>query len=435
MRPSDKIDNMFSQAELKTNSNVDTVVLDDAINALAQSKQSKPDSRPQIWSKIMKSRITKSAVAAIIIIAVLTGIYQITGSIDGATPAFADVLENISKTGSVVYKEISEIPGYTFNSVQMVNKEGIIRSELGHDTVMIMDPVNQVTLWLHPSKKEAERYGEPSPIMKPRSFSYIGWVRKLHEGEAEFAGQEEFDGQMANVYVWDVPFEKITVWVDPKVNLPVKVEHKRFANTEKEVVMPQMSLSMSDFGGDTNISAGGSISSGRGSGKGITQNTTRTMYDFQWDVELDESLFSLEPPEGYSLEQKYPEKSSVDNNSLVHILDFWAKMNDGQFPTEEQLNDPEAFKPFIIDAYDKDGDSKKEFDQARNEVSRVLKGIYFVQEKKVDGRWGYVGQEVVLGQKEMIVCWWFDEETKCYKAILGNLSIVEVLEDQLPIQP
>lgn len=45
------------------------------------------------WRKIMKSNLTKSAAAAILIAAVLTGIYQITGSIDGATIAFADVIE------------------------------------------------------------------------------------------------------------------------------------------------------------------------------------------------------------------------------------------------------------------------------------------------------------------------------------------------------
>ena len=435
MKPAEDIKGLFRKSQVSAGPKVDERILGDALGQLKELKQTESASAEQnIWRIIMKNRITKLAAAAVIIIGVFVGVNQFTGSIDGTSVVFADVLENIRNAGNVVYKEISEIPEYTFKRVQMVSEEGIIRSELEHDAIMIMDPVNKVTLWLHPLRKQAERFDIPSTKRKTKNFTYIGWLRKLYEGEAEFDGQEELDGQMTNVYVWEVPFEKITVWVDPETNLPVKVEHKTFANTEKNIVMPQLSLSMGDFGGDRNISAGGGISSSRGSGLGITKESTRTMYDFQWDVELDESLFSLEPPEGYTLEQKYSDDSPIDDNSLIHVLGFWAKMYDGQFPTEEQLNDPEAFKPLIIEEYDKDGDPKEEFEQARKEVSRVLKGIYFVQEKKVDGTWGYVGQGVQLGDSEAIICWWFDEETEGYKAIFGDLSIGDVTEGQLPIQ-
>jgi hypothetical protein len=62
--------------------------------AAHQESSSKPTRRIQpVWSKIMKSNITKSAAAAIIVIAALTGIYHFTGSIDGASIAFADVIE------------------------------------------------------------------------------------------------------------------------------------------------------------------------------------------------------------------------------------------------------------------------------------------------------------------------------------------------------
>jgi hypothetical protein len=434
MTDAENIKKKIEQINLKSTPEMRNRILSDAARAMEETINASAI-KPGVWRIIMNNKITKLAVAAVIIIAALIGINQFGGSIDGTSVAWAHVLENISETGNVTYKEISEIPKYTFNRVKMVNENGIIRSELDHGTVMIMDPVNQVTLWLEPSNKQATRYGVPSTTMKKRSFSYIGWVRKLSQGEAEYVGQEELDEYMTNVFVWEVPFERITVWVDPEFNLPVKVEHKTFANTEKNVVMPQLSLSMGDFGGDNSISASSSIGSGRGSGLGISRDTTRTMYDFQWDAELDESLFSLEPPEGYILEQKYTDNSPVDNNSLIHMLDFWAKMNDGMFPTKEQLSDPEAFKPLIIEEYDKDGDPKEEFEQARDEVTRILKGIYVVQEKKVDGNWGYAGQGVLLGQTDTIICWWFDNETEGYKAIFGDLSIEDVTEDQLPIQP
>ena len=442
MNPAENIEKLikkFCQAKkssVTTSYQMDKKVLGNALAEYKKSnKASSADIKPNIWRIIMKSKITNFAAAAVIIIAVLIGINHFGGAIDGTSVAWAEVLENINNVRSVVYKEISEMPNYTFHRVQMVNEEGIIRNELEHGTILIMDPIGNVTLCLRPSEKEAERNGIPSTKRKTRSFSYIGWVRKLSQGEAEFDGTEELDGQVTNVYVWEVPFEMITVWVDPESNLPVKVEHKTFANTEKNIVMPRLSLSMGDFGGDENVGAGGAIGSGRGSGLGISEDTTRTMYDFQWDVELDESLFSLEPPEGYTLEQRYPDDSPLDNSSLVHILGFWAEMRGGEFPTEQEINDPEAFKPLIIEKYNGNSDPNEEFDQARHEVSRVLKGIFIVQKKKVEGNWGYAGQDVVLGQAERIICWWFDEETESYKAIFGDLSLGDVTEDQLPIQP
>ncbi|MHC4344274.1 MAG: hypothetical protein ACYSUP_06280 [Planctomycetota bacterium] len=48
---------------------------------------------PKAWRTIMKNRMTKLAAAVVIIIAVLIGINQFGGSIDGASVAWADVAE------------------------------------------------------------------------------------------------------------------------------------------------------------------------------------------------------------------------------------------------------------------------------------------------------------------------------------------------------
>ncbi len=71
------------------------------------SKQSKPCSpRPNIWRIIMKSKITKFAAAAVIIIAVLIGINQFGGSIDIVTPAFGitDVKELLQAAKTIHMK-------------------------------------------------------------------------------------------------------------------------------------------------------------------------------------------------------------------------------------------------------------------------------------------------------------------------------------------
>ncbi len=427
------IQKIVTKFNVKPRSEMRSKVLDEALK-IQRSQKQQNTSDTYTWRIIMKSRMTKFAAAAVILVAILIGINQFGGSIDGTSVAFADVLENISNARNVVYKEISEIPGLTYESVQMVNAQGIIRNEVEH-VVYIFDFNNGVTLSLNTNSKQATRIYRTGRKRSGKDFSYIGWIRKLHETDAEFIGTEELNGDQVNVYLWEVPFEKITLWVDPQSNLPVKVEHECFANTEKNIVMPRLSLSMGDFGGDKSISGSGSISSGRGSGKGISEDTTRTMLDFQWDTDLDETLFSLEAPEGYTLEERQCDDSPIDDNSLIYILGFWAQMRNSQFPSEQELNDPESFKPLLIEKFDKDGDPEQEFELATKELSKVLRGLYVIQEKKVDGSWGYNGEGVLLGQADTIICWWFDEETEGYKAIFGDLSIGDVTEDQLPIQP
>jgi hypothetical protein len=163
---------------------------------------------------------------------------------------------------------------------------------------------------------------------------------------------------------------------------------------------------------------------------------TITYYDFDWDAKIDESLFSIVPPEGYSVKKMQHDQSESDENSLIYSLAFWAETSDGAFPSEiNDLADPEKIKPLLIEKFDRDGDSEEELDAAMDEVNRILNGLYFAQEKKVSGTWGYNGEGVLLGQADTIICWWFDEETEGYKAIFGDLSIEDVIEDQLPIQP
>ena len=284
-------------------------------------------------------------------------------------------------------------------------------------------------------------------------FDYFEWLKNLHEQDTEFIGEDKLDGVIVNVFVCEIPFERTTVWVDPETHLPAKVKMERFPNTETAngdtVITPKMTLSFTDFGdklktftsedGETITTESSrtiTISSGRGSGKGIQDRTTMTYHDFNWNAELDKSLFSMVPPEDYIVKEQTHDASEPDEDNLAYSLGFWAKFSQGKFPNAiNDLGDPEKLKPLIIAKFDKDNDPEKELDAAMAEVNKILKALYFAQEKKVDGTWGYAGQAVMLGRADKIVCWWLDDQTESYKAIFGDLSIEDVTEDQLPIQP
>ncbi|MHC4418292.1 MAG: hypothetical protein ACYSU6_06855 [Planctomycetota bacterium] len=393
-----------------------------------------------LWSDIMKSPITKLAAAAVIIIAVLTAIHYSGGSIDGASVAFGDVLEKIYNARTVTYKQTFEPERRpSFTTERMIIEPGLIRSVMPHGDITILDFSSGKSLNLMVQAKSAiitQRVGEKRGR---RLFNYLDWLEDLDEG-AEFIGQEEVDGQMTEVFVSEVPFERTTVWVNPETDLPVKVEQRMIPNVDKDIIFPIMHLSASDFGQEkktyTYTDNGGqkvtmhtmtrsiSIGSSRGSGKGIQEKMTVTMHDFAWDVELDESLFSLEPPEGYTVEEEQFDVSDRGENGLIYALAFWAEMSDGAFPLViNDLGDPNKVRPLLIEKFDRDGDPGEELDLAMKEMHRILKGLYFSQEKKVDGSWGYAGDGVQLGEADKPICWWTNEGSETWRVIYGDLSV------------
>jgi len=98
MRPAENIEKLIKNTKIDTNAKVDEAVLDDVLKTFENSKKKKPAvSQPTIWRTIMKSRITRLAAAAVIIIAVVISVNQFNGSIDGASIAFSQMTDAIKK--------------------------------------------------------------------------------------------------------------------------------------------------------------------------------------------------------------------------------------------------------------------------------------------------------------------------------------------------
>ncbi len=119
MRPTDDIKKFFDNAGLSTNPQTDKAILDKVLQACEQT-QNKSSAIYSLnkWRIIMKSKITKLAVAAVIIIAVLIGINQFGGSIDGTTVAWAEVLHRLNDVNHVHFYEITTNKGSEFPSIR-----------------------------------------------------------------------------------------------------------------------------------------------------------------------------------------------------------------------------------------------------------------------------------------------------------------------------
>lgn len=384
-----------------------------------------------LWENILRSPITKVAAAAVIIIAVLVGIYQFGGSIDGTSAVFADVLEEIYNARTVTYKE-TFYPGTEreFTTEDMIIESGIVRSVMADGGVTIFDFNGGRELELQPASRKAILTHRVGRKRGKRLFNYLTWVKSLHEKSGQYIGGEEINGEMTDVFLVDEEFTKKTIWVDPETNLPVRVRVLHLANPDNAVLMPKMRLEFRDFGGDTDESMTISISTGSG---GIQEEMTTVMHDFVWDADIDETLFNLEPPEGYKVEEKQLDVTNRGENGLIGALSFWAEMSDGAFPLViNDLGDPNKVRPLLIDKFDRDGDPREEFNNACDGMHEILKGLMFAQERKVDGSWGYAGDRVQLGDADKPICWWKPEGSETWRVIYGDLSLGDSSERPQP---
>jgi len=90
MRPANSIDKLIKKLHLSASDELDERIHSEISKALAESEKTKSaKDEPKIWGIIMKSRITKLAAAAVIIVAVLVGIHHFGGSIDGTSKVYA----------------------------------------------------------------------------------------------------------------------------------------------------------------------------------------------------------------------------------------------------------------------------------------------------------------------------------------------------------
>lgn len=385
--------------------------------------------RRLIGATIMKDRTSRLAAAAIIAIAVFIGVNQFGGD---HTPVFADTMEQIEKAHSVVFKQTfcHEDGTKRFASRQMVNETGILRTEMEHGTVFVSDYARGIILQLEPSQKHAiltHRIGEKRRT--PLS-THLSWASTLHRG-GKLVGQEKVDEKMANVFLADLPFEKTTVWVDPKTDLPVRAQRIDIRNPRADIVIPRLSLDVRDFGADQS-----SVSSMSGSdaSRGIQQGQIILYTDFVWNVDLDESLFSLEPPADYAVERTQHDATDKGDLCLIEALSLWTEMSGGAFPSDvDDLVDPNMVTPLLIARFDRDGDPREELRQAMAAGNVLLKASWFAQQHKADDNWWYDGQGVSLGDADKVICWWKQENSETFRVIYGNLHIADA--DEAPQWP
>ena len=334
MRPSDNINELIKKLQLKASAELDKRVHDDISAALTKSEKTKSVlAEPNVWRTIMRSRITKLAAAAVIIIAVLIGIHQFSGSIDGTSVAWAGVVEKIDKIHSYIYRERqSETSGPKKEGFEFIaadrEKKVFCSENYGRRTDDFQSGKLQFSMYRLPQEKAliSVLHSSKQYIRHPLQGKVVRidpreMVKQILLNDYTELGRETIDGvQVEGV---ELTGQKISgprldnavtrLWVDVETGLPVRIELQGLA-----------------YGTSTKVN--------------IVQD------EFQWNVELQASDFDPNIPSDYTLvEMEFPSEPKPEEISVTK-----EKSQELNLPDIEDLSllgldddEPEAIVPLV----------------------------------------------------------------------------------------
>ena len=262
MKPADKINELIHKSDVTTSSEADQRILAGALENLDKLNQKNlPVPRPNIWRTIMKNPITKLAAAAVIIITVFVGIRYFGGSIENV--AFADVMQNIQNARTLTYRSVITPADQDPQVVKTtVIEPHLMRVELPDGKVWILDHGQGKTLILDSKNKQAVMSSTPQKTLG--LYDAFRDFRNNPDFSVSQIGQRTIDGvQTVGFQLTRGNDENVRiVWANPQTSLPIRIEH-----TVKDE-----------------------------NGRVIKSVTTNIIFD----AELDQSLFCLDAPEGYT---------------------------------------------------------------------------------------------------------------------------------------
>lgn len=346
----------------------------------------------------------KFAAAVLILAAIGAAAAWLTLGHGGATVAWADVQQHLLALRTMTCRMTITQPGAPAMEMKMLLKEpGLMRQEMTAPTqaFTIIDMSQMRVLALSPTGKTAvviDMTGMPEEMLKQQQEqNFLDGMKKLVQESEAPLGEREIDGRRTLGYEVVQGRQKMQVWADAETGEPIE-------------------MTMDAFSGEAKI----------------------TMYDFTFDEELDDSLFSMEIPEGYELMQQTMDIKPAGSEDVIWLLELLANARDGTFPDgltpQAFMKDVQAYakqKRLQRHKQDSQQDEMAEAMQMGQSFAQVLVMLQMHPEAV------YAGKGVQLGDAETPVLWYKPEKDKdSWTIIYGDLSIeADVAEEDLPEPP
>ena len=183
MKSPEDIEKLIVETQIKPRSEMRSKVLPDALKVQEElNVKRRAGVSFHTWRTIMKSRITKITATAVIITAILVGINQFDGSIDGASVLYAQVRESIERKPWICARQTVIKGEKAFGGEEWFSLESKIIVEIVDDGRIKYSDFN------HNRRYEYQPMSGTitiSPIKEPPSFfevkTFLGLFEKLIE--------------------------------------------------------------------------------------------------------------------------------------------------------------------------------------------------------------------------------------------------------------
>lgn len=421
MRPNDNIKKLIADLKINPSTELDTRVHSAINDVLAKkTKNQSAQFKPSTWRIIMRSPITKFATAAVIIIAVVAGIYYFAGEGTQKCCAWAQIADKVSQIKTCVYSMHVHISGGTIGQKgQDVESKAYISSDYGQRVDIFLDGnvIQQIytptdsnaMILVMPSEKKymrmvltEERFAKmKSQFQDPRDA-----ITKFMTGPFKELGKGTIDGvEVKGIEVNNPPAVQGVynnfigrTWVDVATEYPVRIE----------------------------------IETDIGTGANATK-MLMVMDGFEWGTELDPGIFEPNIPPDYTMmaEVKMPNQ---DEASAIEGLRVFAEMTDGHYPSQMNVmtltkESTEAYGKKLGAAIIKPSDEQMQ--QMTAKMLKVQAPVLFYIKLGQDGNDpAYYGKDVNAGDANTVLMRWKISDGT-YRVIYGDLSAENVTAEKL----
>ena len=326
------------------------------------------------------------------IAASLAALYLAFAGISGGTVAFAQVIEKLNAARSLSFdvevrsvgsgKVINQSHNYYLVPGKHRSED---RTERGDFAVFDADAGK---ILMVDSTRRIARISSFKSAGRDMASETIESIRALQATDADVVGEKEIDGNRARGHEFSRGENVTTVWTSQATGelLQIDILHK-------------------------NVPSG---------------PVSTTWTNIEIDGQLDPSLFSLDPPEGYEVVPFIDiDMNSSPANFIAQLLKYYADHHEDKFPTDLQG----GFQELMERLAPKEGREPPEDIDRISFVGAAAAAV--VRSAKRGEAWEYY-PDVEFGQADEIVFWFFDKRKQQHSAVFGDLRVENIAKDRLP---
>lgn len=329
---------------------------------------------------VHKNNALRFAVAAVILIGVIVTLNQFGIILDGTSTAWAKVSQIILEIQTTTFDiVIGKGP-----VVSCTVSERKLKQKLPSGIEAIFDYDKSKILVINPNDKTAMTIELSGlPIMPSNLFenlkSTIEILREYPDTIVKRLGEKKInDEETAGIHIYIDESLDIKIWYNIKDNMPA-------------LIMAENMI------GQTNV----------------------VFSSFNFDVIVDESIFSLDIPENYTeIESTKMDFKNLTEQDLIEGLRVWSSLMEGKFPEKLDLAIIQENSKVIEQKLTERGIS--DIEKALT-VIKIMRALMFVQQ--IQANWYYYGYGVELGDINTAIFWYLPKGSATYRVLYGDLHI------------